>query len=278
MTEDRFETQLAALAESVTIGPPPVARLLAGGRRRLLRRRAAVAGAALTALGVLGGGTALLGADRLATPAVEQANPAGPFTPSRLKVSEGTAPNGRHWQAWVASWPTVTEEQSFRQQTLIWQEQQAAGSRQPAPSPGTAASQWREDSHLTDFYVVVDGARQPFDFVTPLPGSGPGIPSNMPPGQLVGEQIGGRLESSPDSPDDGLGTTTVVFVGLPTGSAKGVLQRADGSTVELRPVSVGDSPFHWVAFTRTVEGPGGGSLRYYAADGRLLGETRQWSL
>ncbi|MFE0462740.1 hypothetical protein ACFW1A_26145 [Kitasatospora sp. NPDC058965] len=288
MTEQQIEAGFTDLAAAVDVGPPPMAELLAGGRRRLRRRRASALAVTVAACVVVGGTTVLglghPGGDSATTvraaasspgPATRtvQASP-GPFTPSRALLAEGTAPDGKKWQAWAALWPASSQDQAWQQAELIWQEQHAANSRLGEPDKLMVSQEWIAGYAKYDLYVVLDGVRQPLDEVLPVPADATGISAVNAPDGLPGVTIGHRAMGGAGATDDS-DPTAVVFLQVGADTAKAVLQHPDGSTTEVVPTAVGGSPVHWVAFNRSAA-TRGSTLRLYARDGSPTGTSTRW--
>ncbi len=283
MTEKHIESQFADLAATVEVGPPPIADLVRGGRRRLRQRRASVAAVALTACVVLGG-TAMFGLDHRGTgaatvqpaappsPTVQTGRtlgPLDPFTPTRAMVAQGTAPNGNPWQAWIARWPAATEDQDLQQAKLIWQEQHAAGAKLPVPTEQSARQYWMAGYDRIDLYVVVNGIRQPADEVTTMPGRTFGSQIREQQGWMSGIVVGRDTKDGPTAVDNGLGSTAIVFAEIGPETTEAVVRHTDGSTIDLRPISAGDSPIRWIAFARS-DATHGSTVQLYGPTGTLL--------
>ncbi|MET8627220.1 hypothetical protein ABZW30_26270 [Kitasatospora sp. NPDC004669] len=296
---------LSDVAESIEIGVVPYDRLMAGGRRRLRRRRLVTAGAAAALVVVVAGaGTAIGGYGRgaggasvaavsaaaatasgrpsasgnpsasgtpTATPTpMASAAPSGtardPFTPIRVKVSEGTV-NGHALEAWVALWPAApTAGDGLKQGRLIWGERRAADANLSSNPEQSGNPVWEPHTDRVDVYLIADGKRQPGDFVetTTAPG---GTAKDDAAGVIKGVMLN-RVVGEAGRPD-------MVVVPVGPEVAKVVVTWKTGGSVEAVPVAVGDSPVHWYAVVRKP-GSTDNTATSYAADGSVLRTQATW--
>ncbi|WP_224282884.1 hypothetical protein [Streptomyces sp. LS1784] len=267
---------LGELAGSVDTGAVPYDRLVAGGRRRLRRRRLLTAGVAAVLVAGVAGGTAVLGERgraAVSTVVVAASTPASapaatpsapvardPFTPTRVKVAEGTA-NGHTWQAWAALWPVApTKEDALKQARLIRAERYAANPEVKPVVPKDAESNWDPRIDEVNYYFTVDGKRQVDDSLHAVSAPG-GFP-----GAVGGASLGLHHDS---------GVPAVVIEGVQAEVAKVVVTWKTGGTTEAVPVAVGDSPFRYYALV-AKPGTDAATVTYYKADGSVERTTDSW--
>ncbi|MEU4119304.1 hypothetical protein AB0F71_33015 [Kitasatospora sp. NPDC028055] len=189
-----------------------------------------------------------------------------PFTPVRVKVGEGTA-KGHALEAWVALWPAApTAEDSLRQSRLIGEERLAADPRLPPPPRQDVGPAWDPATDRADVYLVVDGKRQPGDYVDPVPAPGGVEPTGT--DAVIGGVMLNRVVGTAGSPD-------MVVVPVRPEVARVVVGWKTGGSVEAVPVAVGDSTVRWYAVVRRP-GSADNTVVSYAADGSVLRTQTTW--
>ncbi|MFJ4190030.1 hypothetical protein [Kitasatospora sp. NPDC089509] len=296
--------ELGELADSVEAGPVPYERLLDGGRRRLRRRRLLTAAAVAMAVALVGGAGAVTagggyrpGGSPVAVPPASSASltaapatgtpsaaPSGtardPFTPVRVKVGEGIS-KGRALEAWIALWPAAPTAEAGREQgRRIWEERHAVDphlppdpepSALPTPQRGVLlhnpAVVWDPHKDRADIYLIVDGKREPGDYVDAVPAPGgttPGEPDDAVNGVLLTRLVN-PAASSPEM--------VVVRVGPEV--AKVEVDWKAGGAVSAVPVGVGDSTSRWYAVVRTP-GAMDNTVTSFAEDGTVLRTQNTW--
>ncbi|BAJ31132.1 MULTISPECIES: hypothetical protein [Kitasatospora] len=254
------ELGLAGAAAEVAVGPVPVDGIVAGGRRIRRRRRTAVGALALAAVTVLGGGAAagLPGAPGGAGTAREigpaalggPASPSGPasapasaptavrdpLTPVRVLIGQGVV-DGREWQLWEALWPLAPQERAYEQALAVWQERHAVDPGLEAPTEAYVRQYWQPGEDVVNTYATLDGVRQKDDEQGGYP-----APGHLEP-WMADTFSGGLLAARDKDFRPGPLPVTLAVLALGPGIDKTVVTWTDGTVSELRPVTVGDSPY-----------------------------------
>ncbi|MFF2074921.1 hypothetical protein ACFVXG_09190 [Kitasatospora sp. NPDC058162] len=213
--------------------------------------------------------SAAMGVTPTATPSVSPV-PSGaardPFTPLRVKINEGTV-KGHALEAWIALWPAAsTAEDGLTQDRLIQQERRTVDPRLPEQPMGGAIMPWTPHTDRADVYLVVDGKRQPGDFVDPVPAAGGTAQDDA--GAVIGGVVLNRVVDTGGSPQ-------MVVVKVRPEVERVVVRLRTGGSIEAEPVAVGDSPVRWYAVIRSP-GSTNNTAVSYAADGSVLRTQTTW--
>ncbi|MFF4343483.1 hypothetical protein ACFY00_26570 [Kitasatospora sp. NPDC001540] len=254
------ELGLAGAAAEVRIGSVPVEGIEAGGRRIRRRRRAGVGALALAAVVALGGGVAaglqtgtggrapqaagaaggaaggsLVGAggEGAASPSAAARDP---FTPVRTVIGQGVV-DGKEWKLWEALWPVAPRERAYEQAVAVWQERHAVDPSLEKPTEAYVQEYWTPKEDVVNTYATLDGVRQKYDDQGSYP-----APGHLEP--WMGDAFSGGMMAA-RSNDSRPGPLPVALAVMAFGPdiARVEVTWTDGSVLEPRLVTVGDSPY-----------------------------------